>query len=283
MECEECRVEGTKDGHEVVCPECGMVLVDTEIDPGPEWRSFDNEEKKRVGSPNDIRQHDNGIGSEMGWEPDLSEEERRLRMRDYRAATDRPGERTIRGTLSEVRRISSKIGAPESVEKTSSKIVKELVNQYGIMGRSMEGIAAASVYIGCQIHSVPRPPRAIAEYAQKVDSGKILRDRKYISKELSLGIDPIDPREYIDQFCSDLGFQCGSEVRRESRRLLNRYIESDENHTGKSPSGLASGAIYLATRLCGERVTQYELSDVVGRNPTTIRNRYQEIAEVSNR
>jgi len=50
-------------------------------------------------------------------------------------------------------------------------------------------------------------------------------------------------------------------------------------HSGKSPVGLAAAAIYAASLLCNEKVTQNEVSEVANISEVTIRNRYHELLE----
>ena len=55
---------------ELICNECGMVLEDSLIDLGPEWRSFDsdqNEKRSRTGSPMSYLSHDKGLATEISW------------------------------------------------------------------------------------------------------------------------------------------------------------------------------------------------------------------------
>ncbi|EMR75535.1 transcription initiation factor TFIIIB, Brf1 subunit/transcription initiation factor TFIIB [Thermoplasmatales archaeon SCGC AB-540-F20] len=44
-------------------------------------------------------------------------------------------------------------------------------------------------------------------------------------------------------------------------------------------TGMAAAALYIATVLCGERITQREIADVAGVTEVTIRNRYKELTK----
>ncbi|MBW3584203.1 MAG: transcription initiation factor IIB, partial [Euryarchaeota archaeon] len=49
---------------ELVCDTCGLVLDDSFIDQGPEWRAFDSEQREkraRVGAPMTYTIHDKGL------------------------------------------------------------------------------------------------------------------------------------------------------------------------------------------------------------------------------
>jgi transcription initiation factor TFIIB len=47
--------------------------------------------------------------------------------------------------------------------------------------------------------------------------------------------------------------------------------------TGRDPRGLAAGAIYIASILTNNRVTQREISKAAGITEVTVRNRYKEL------
>ena len=47
-----------------MCTECGLVIDEDVIDPGPEWRAFDSdqyEKKARTGAPMTYTIHDKGL------------------------------------------------------------------------------------------------------------------------------------------------------------------------------------------------------------------------------
>lgn len=54
-------------------------------------------------------------------------------------------------------------------------------------------------------------------------------------------------------------------------------------HSGKSPGGLAAAAVYAATHLTNEQLTQEAVSDTANVSKVTIRDRYQELLDVYGR
>ena len=71
--CPECAGDLVTDEErgETVCTECGLVVEEDEIDPGPEWRAFDaseKDEKSRVGAPTTNMMHDKGLSTNIGWQ-----------------------------------------------------------------------------------------------------------------------------------------------------------------------------------------------------------------------
>ncbi|MFB6298026.1 MAG: TFIIB-type zinc ribbon-containing protein, partial [Salinirussus sp.] len=49
LTCPECggRLASDTEHGETVCEDCGLVVEEDEIDPGPEWRAFDAKEKDK--------------------------------------------------------------------------------------------------------------------------------------------------------------------------------------------------------------------------------------------
>ena len=70
--CPECAGDIERDGdrHELVCADCGLVVSETVIDLGPEWRSFSDGEqtsRSRVGAPTTQLMHDRGLSTNIDW------------------------------------------------------------------------------------------------------------------------------------------------------------------------------------------------------------------------
>ena len=69
--CPECSSEEIiKDGDrgELICDDCGLVVEEDQIDPGPEWRAFNHSErqsKSRVGAPTTQTMHDKGLTTQI--------------------------------------------------------------------------------------------------------------------------------------------------------------------------------------------------------------------------
>jgi len=71
--CPECsgRIAPDASPGETVCTDCGLVVDESAVDRGPEWRAFDAGEcnsKSRVGAPTTKLLHDEGLSSVIGWQ-----------------------------------------------------------------------------------------------------------------------------------------------------------------------------------------------------------------------
>jgi transcription initiation factor TFIIB len=273
---------------ETVCEDCGLVVEEDEIDPGPEWRAFDSkekDEKSRVGAPTTNMMHDKGLSTNIGWQDkdaygnSLSSRQRekmqRLRTWNERFRTRDSKERNLKQALGEIDRMASALGLPENVRETASVIYRRALDEDLLPGRSIEGVSTASLYAAARQAGTPRSLDEIAGVS-RVEKDEIARTYRYVVRELSLEIQPADPESYVPRFASDLDLS--EEVERRARQLLQN-AKQEGVHSGKSPVGLAAAAVYAASLLTNEKVTQSEVSEVANISEVTIRNRYHELLE----
>ncbi|WP_254537868.1 transcription initiation factor IIB [Halomarina litorea] len=288
--CPECgsRLESDSKRGETVCGECGLVVEEDEIDHGPEWRAFDASEKdnkSRVGAPTTNMMHDKGLSTNIGWQNkdaygnSLSSRQRekmqRLRTWNERFRTRDSKERNLKQALGEIDRMASALGLPENVRETASVIYRRALAEDLLPGRSIEGVATSALYAAARQAGTPRSLDEITGVS-RVDKDEIARTYRYVVRQLNLEIQPADPESYVPRFASDLGMS--DEAERRARDLLKGAKEAGI-HSGKSPVGLAAAAVYAASLLTNEKVTQSEVSDVANISEVTIRNRYHELLE----
>ena len=289
--CPECSGRIVYDGQhgEVTCADCGIVLHDDAIDRGPEWRAYDDDEtteRSRVGAPTTHLMHDKGLSTTIGWQdkdargkPVPSNQRaqlQRLRTWDERFRTKNAQERNLKQALGEIDRMASALGLPQSCREIAGVLYRRAVEEELLLGRSIEGMATACLYAAARQHGAPR---RLVEFTtvSRVEKLRIQRAYRYLSRELGLEIEPTDPVEYVPQFASTL------EVSDEAERVARDLLATARAHgvySGKSPAGLAASALYAATHLTNEGLTQATVSDAAHVSKVTIRNRYQELLEV---
>jgi len=273
---------------EFICQDCGLVIEETYIDSGPEWRAFDSEQKEkraRVGAPITYTIHDKGLSTIIDWcnkdyyGKSISIRNRaqlfRLRKWQRRIRISNATERNLAFALSELDRLASALGLPKSIRETASVIYRKAVEKNLIRGRSIEGVVAAALYAACRQAGVPRTLDEIATYS-RVDRKEVGRTYRFIARELGLKLMPTSPTDYIPRFCTALGLD--GEVQRKAIEIIKK-AEEKELTSGRGPTGVAAAAIYIASILCGKRRTQREVAEVAGVTEVTIRNRYKELAE----
>ncbi|WP_435101344.1 transcription initiation factor IIB [Halarchaeum sp. P4] len=288
-QCPECASANLiTDQGERICQDCGLVVDNDQIDRGPEWRAFNSNErdqKSRVGAPTTQTMHDKGLTTQIDWKDQdaygrsISSKKRsqmhRLRKWQERIRTKDAGERNLQFALSEMDRMASALGVPRSVREVTSVIYRRALNEDLIRGRSIEGVATACLYAGCRKEGIPRSLEEVAEVS-RVEQKEIGRTYRYVAQELSLEMKPVDPKQFVPRFASDL------ELSEETIAKSNEIIDTSAEQgllSGKSPTGFAAAAIYAAGLLCNEKRTQREVADVAQVTEVTIRNRYQEQIE----
>jgi transcription initiation factor TFIIB len=277
----------TADG-ELIHEPTGLILEDEQIDRGPEWRAFTKSErdsKSRVGAPTTQTMHDKGLTTMIGWQNTdaagrtLSSEKRnkmrRLRTWQERVRTKDAGERNLQFALSEIDRMASALGVPQPTREVASVIYRRALSEDLIRGRSIEGISTAVLYVACRQEDIPRSLKEVTAVS-RVEHTEIARTYRYISRKLELEMQPVDPKQYVPRFCSEL--DVSEAVRIKAKEIIDVSAEQGLL-SGKSPTGFAAAAIYSASLLCNEKQTQSEVGDVAQVTTVTIRNRYQEQIE----
>ena len=287
-ECGDTRLMNDYDQGELVCMGCGYVVDDKMADTGPERRAFDQEQKAkrtRVGAPLTYTIHDKGLSTLIDWHSQgalnknrtaanvsqvfmLRKWQRRIRVADA-------SERNLAFALSEMSKIASSLNLPKSILETAAVFYRKAVKKRLIRGRSIQGIAAAAIYMSCRKCSVPRTLDEIAP-ATYVGKKEIARCFRFLAKELDEFIPPVFPARYISKFSNKLI------VAGKAENVAASIIEIAKNirlTSGRGPTGIAAAATYIASVLAGEKKTQREVANVANVTEVTIRNRYKELME----
>lgn len=268
---------------EIICKDCGLVLEDKMVDFSQEWREFDGDEadrKRRTGAPMTYTQYDQGLGTEVGQKADLynlAGKDRnkfyRLRKWQYRIST--AIERNLKLALSELKRVSSYLKLPVSVEEEAARIYTLAVQRGLVRGRSMESVVAGSLYAACRRHEVPRTLDELSE-ASGIEKKEIGRTYRFVTRELGISILPSNPADYIARFASSL--KLSAEVQSKAVEILD-HAQGAELTSGRGPTGIAAAALYVSALIHGEKRTQREVADIAGVTEVTIRNRYKELLD----
>ncbi|NOZ81427.1 MAG: transcription initiation factor IIB [DPANN group archaeon] len=282
-ECGSINLFWNKEKGEIVCRDCGLVVEDKMVDFDQEWRAFDSNQaaqRRRTGAPMTYTQYDQGLGTEIGRKADiyqLGSKDRnkffRLRKWQYRIST--AIERNLKLALAELKRVSSYLKLPKSVEEESARIYTLAVQKGLVRGRSMESVVAGALYAACRRHDVPRTLDELSE-ASGIEKKEIGRTYRFVTRELGITILPSNPADYIARFCSALKLAAKTQSR--AIEILEQ-AQKAELTSGRGPTGIAAASLYVSALIHGEKRTQREVADVAGVTEVTIRNRYKELLE----
>ncbi|HOI18529.1 MAG TPA: transcription initiation factor IIB [Candidatus Woesearchaeota archaeon] len=285
-ECSSINLFHNKERGEIICKDCGLVIEDKMIDFSQEWRNFEDSESgtiKRAGAPMTYTQYDMGLGTEIGRKSDISKfsgktKNKFFRLRKWQYRISTAIERNLKLALAELKRVSSYLKLPVSVEEESARIYTQAVQRGLVRGRSMESVVAGSLYAACRRHEVPRTLDELSE-ASGIDKKEIGRTYRFITRELEIKILPSNPIDYIARFASSL--KLAPETQSKAVEILD-MAQNSELTSGRGPTGIAAAALYVAALMNGEKRTQREVADVAGVTEVTIRNRYKELLDKLN-
>ncbi len=271
---------------ERVCTSCGLVASDHTFDKGPEWRAFTAEEKRareRTGAPMTFRIADKGLSTTIDWRnKDASGRsitgQRRAafyRMRKWHIRSRARGNnyRNLTSAMSEMDRLASQLAVPRDTQETSALIYRKALKKKLVRGRSIDAVVAASVYLACRIHRIPRrlSEIAIESRATRKEVGQSVR---LVLSRLDVNVPVASARDLIPRLSSDLGFK--GETVKKATEIIVRARKSGIT-IGKDPGGIAGAALYIAGILEEDRRTQRDVASAARVTEVTIRNRYKDL------
>ncbi len=285
-ECESKSLRKDPDRAEVVCLDCGLVIEESIMHEGPEWRAFDAEQRAtraRTGAPLKYMSPNKGLVTEIdqynrdvrGGKIAPSQQAQLYRMRKWhkRASISNSIERNLAIALTELNRVASHLGLQENIRESSALLYRQCVEKGLIRGRLIESVVSAVIYAICRQYGIPRTLDEISNVAE-IPKKEIGRTYRLITQELELKIPLTNPRFYITRFITAL--KLSGETQEKAIEILSRAMEKGLI-SGRGPMGVAAAAVYIASVISGERRTQKEVADVAGVTEVTIRNRYREL------
>ena len=275
-------VEDSSTG-ELSCSNCGFVVTEKSIDMGPEWRSFgdDAQSKSRTGSPISITRRDMGLATVVGRSnrdasgralaSPMRSTIDRIRRWDVRAPAMGSMERNLGVAMVELEKMGDKLVVSQAVKERAAYIYRKALERGLLRGRSITGIAAASLYAAFRDTETPRTIKDIAAVSN-LGKKDIARDYRILLREMDLSMPVADAAKNVTRIASKVGMS-----ERTIRKAVEivRMTEEREISAGKAPMGLAASALYLAGVLEGEVKTQKEIADAAGVTEVTVRNRYK--------
>ena len=275
-----------RDSGEVVCRDCGLVISESNIYEGPEWRAFSKEEyeeRTRVGLPPSFSIHDKGLSTMIGpvyrdgqgRRIPLEAKLQMLRLRRWqiRSRIYFPGERNLVQAMSELEILTDGLHAPREVKEEAAIIYRKALRRGLVRGRSISSMVAASLYAAFRAAQTPRTLEEVAAHSP-IDKKEISRCYRILLLKLKLRM-PVPRAQYrVSKIASEV--ELGEETQRTAIEILG---EADRLKItgGKDPMGLAAAALYVACVMNEERRSQKMIAEAAGVTEVTIRNRYKDL------
>ncbi|WP_135306025.1 transcription initiation factor IIB [Haloarcula amylovorans] len=281
--CPECNGDLVQTDQETHCESCGLVVGDSPVDYGPEWRSFDRAERKRTGAPQTVTMHDGGLSTEIGLagEEDLSSQKRRRLNRQRRlhgrSKFESKRDRNLAHGLGEIRRLVGALEYGQSVRKQASKLFEQAQDANLLVGRSIESGAAAAVYTACRCNTVVQMDEITAK--ARCSKQAVWTAYRAFQTELEIPIPVQRPVEWVSKVFSELPRDIPISVKRDATQIAERASESAEINGG--PVGIAASCVYLASEHADIRLTQTTLSDAVDISVKTLRTWFQRLQQIA--
>ncbi|WP_336035990.1 transcription initiation factor IIB [Halobacterium yunchengense] len=279
--CPECQGVVRQRDTERVCSDCGLVVSEDRIDRGPEWRQFgdDDTNPERTGAPLTRARHDRGLSTEIGRSTRVKGRKRRrlarMRRQHKRASIPSKADRNQVYGFTEIRRLVGKLDLPRSVRDQACALFDSAQSEGLLRGRSIEGFAAAAVYAVCRTNSLSRTQGEL-EAVARADGDELSAAYDAMNRELGLPTGPIDPREYLPRYATELDVPQAVESR------AREYVAEAEDRNlvaGRNPSGVAAACLYTAARDLEEPLTQADAADVADVTPVTLRSTYEDLED----
>jgi transcription initiation factor TFIIB len=272
---------------EIICRNCGMVMLDNVQESRPEWRSFTTDEvnnsRSRTGMPTSLARHDKGLATIIGrankdasgqvLDAAMRTTMERLRTWDFRTQAHTSTDRNLRQAFSELGRLKDKLGLPDSVIEKTAYIYRKVQERGLVRGRTISSVLAAAAYIACREMGMSRTLDDIADL-NNIKHKELARTFRLLVLELDLKVPMIDPMKCVVKVANKA--KLSEKTKRQAMNIMHDIIQSGAS-AGKDPMGLAGSVIYMSSLNTGETVTQMDIADAAGVTEVTIRNRYKDI------
>jgi transcription initiation factor TFIIB len=285
-QCPECSGQILTQNDETICQDCGLVIDDQQVDRGPEWRQFDSDTRRRTGSPLTVTRHDRGLSTTIGYRKDgsgntLSSRKRRqlarMRREQTRGRWQSKADRNLSHGLGETQRLTSSLDLSDTLRDQACQLFRSAQNEELLQGRSIESIAAASVYGVCRCNRQPLAIEDVVTVARDSRS-HILSAYNALNQNLGLPVPPMHAKAYIPRLTSELDLS--NDVQHRATEIATQAKDRVHSH-GCNPIGIAAACIYLATQEKDSTINQPTIAKAANVSTVTLRNRRNELQPIS--
>lgn len=274
---------------EISCPECGYVILERDVDVGPEWRSLEDEEesRSRVGAPLSIMYSDHGLSTVIekvdedaaGRKLTKEAREKMMRLKKLDATSQaNPSEaRNLQQAANILEIYVDKLHLSQAIAEKAMLIYRKALKVGLVRGRSIRSIMAAAAYTACRMMGTPRDLREFERAYPIVKKKTIAQGYRLLLKHLNLKVPVVDPSIFLNKIASKVGLD--QRIVQEAVRLLQ--IASERGATvGKDPVGIAAAALYMAAQDSVQNITQKDIAKAAGVTEVTVRNRFKSLKDI---
>jgi transcription initiation factor TFIIB len=237
---------------ETVCAQCGLVVAESAVDTGPEWRSFDKEKRVRTAPLKLV------VKTDMAVKPEHGVQWRRLAK--FHRETLHGRERRLAAIGGELKRVRECAGLPQRAVEEAEALVKRFFEV--VAGFPPEVVAVAVLWTAAKAAGAPRPLEDFLK-CSKAEERRVRRAAWRLKEVMRLGRRPIE--DYVKTLAARVGLpapvvKAAVELLEKNRRVL----------FGKNPWVSAAVALWLASL---KRLGLLKaLAEAAGTTPTSVRN-----------
>ena len=265
---------------EIFCGSCGFVMLEKIESLGPEHRNFmDGEDGSRTGAGTSLSRHDMGLATIIGptdrdatgkaLSSSMKHTIGRLRIWDSRSQAHKSSDRNFRIAFNELSKLKDKLGLSDVTIEKTAYIYRKAVEKNLIRGRSITSLLGASLYAACRESETPRTLKDV-ELVSNVKRKELAKCYRVLVERLDLKMPVVNSIYCIARIANKIGIS--EKSKRFAAKILHDYEQSGEV-AGKSTTGLAATALYLACVKMDERYSQRDISKAANITEVTIRNR----------
>jgi transcription initiation factor TFIIB len=211
--------------------QCGLVVAESAVDTGPEWRVFDEREKRRVRTAplKLVVKTDMAVKLEHGA--------RWRRLAKFHRDTLHGYERRLSAIGAELKRVKECAGLPQRAAEEAEALVKRFFDL--VAGFPPEVVAVAVLWTAAKATGAPRPLEDFLK-CSKASERRIRKAAWRLKEEARLGRRPIE--DYVKTLAARVNLpapvvRSAVELLERNRRLL----------FGKNPWVSAAAALWLAS------------------------------------
>jgi len=265
---------------EVFCGKCGFVIDEKISDDGSERMFSDSTvNKSRTGDRTSLTRHDHGLSSiinpinkDASGKPlssSMKSSLSQLRRLDSRSTTHNSIDKNLKQALSELLKMKEKLSLSDGVSEKAAYIYRKALERKLVRGRSIIAMIASSLYAACRETETPRTLKEVSSTIN-IPKKELSGCYRLIVKELDLRMPIIDSVSCIAKIASLT--KLSEKTKRYAMKIL-KQAEEERILSGKEPMGLAASALYLASLVTGDKITQRTMAEASGVTEVTIRNR----------
>lgn len=186
--------------------------------------------------------------------------------------------RNLSRAIREIRRITEILGLKTSVAERAAYIYRKAFGLGLIRGRSISGIAAASIYIACKEFETPHSIYDIEKIVDGLGKKNVLKYHKMLLKVMKINLGLPSPISHISKIAERTGLS--GRIERRAVEILVK-VSSNSLLAGKKPVSIAAAALYLAS-IQTKQTTQLRIAIATDLTTITIRKRCNEIMQILN-